>query len=64
MCVCMCIFYITKSLYFCLCKQSMLVTGHLPQFNICYLEHLFSGETNVNSFWKLSTVYCLAGSYK
>lgn len=55
---------IAKISLFLLCKQSTLVTGHLPQFNIRYLECLFSGKTNANSFWKLSTVYCLASSYK
>lgn len=44
------IFVIAKIPLFLLCKRSTLVTGHLPQFNIRYLERLFSGKTNVNNF--------------
>lgn len=41
-CVRMCAhFVIAKIPLFMLCKWHTLVTGHLPQFNICYLECLF-----------------------
>lgn len=62
MCVYMHMLSLLKSL-FLLCKWPILITGYLLQYTTHYSGCLFPGKTNVNSFWKLSTVYCLTGSF-